>query len=198
MIREKQKIKEDYRKEIQKQVIDRGEIKSKVLDTDLHDLHGDYISKQPYVGTLGGQLMQVYFVLETIKGIYTDGLDEYNARLKENDKDDYLQKPNHPAEIMVSNHLRIFLYQYLKEMKNDSLHIVLHEDVAKWLENNLVTLAELHKMTEEQKEDFRKLFVEKRGHSAFKNTDPLMDELLGFIADICFKKAIEGAPIKTD
>jgi len=82
--------------------------------------------------------MQLYFVLATIKDIYEGGLDEYNARMKENDKDEYLLKPNNPAEVLVPSHLRHFLHQYLKDMKNDSMHIVLHNDVALWLENNLV------------------------------------------------------------
>jgi hypothetical protein len=172
MIREKEKLKAEYKKDLQKTIIDKAEFKSKAIENDLHDIHGDYLDKKlAYSGTLGGQLMQIYFVLDTIKGFYEGGLDEYKARMKENEKDDYLLKPNNPAEILVPSHLRHFLHQYLKDMKNDYMHIVLHNDVALWLENNLVAHTDLHKMTPEQKAELKKLFVSKKGHYAFQEAD---------------------------
>jgi hypothetical protein len=88
-------------------------------------------------------------VLATIKDLNDGGLDEYNARMKENDKDEYLQKPNTPAELLVPGHMRNFLHHYLKEMKNDQMHVLLHNDVSLWLENNLIAHIDLHKMTPE-------------------------------------------------
>jgi len=73
-------------------------------------------------------------------------------------------------------------------MKNDQLYLVLHGDVALWLENNLTHVNDLYKLTDEQKDELRKIFVSKRGHLAHDVTEPLMEELLGFIFDIVTKK----------
>lgn len=46
MIREKEKIKADYRKDLQKTIIDKAEFKTKAIENDLHDIHGDYLDKK--------------------------------------------------------------------------------------------------------------------------------------------------------
>jgi hypothetical protein len=54
----------------------KGEVVN-IYQTNLVDLNGHYQSNVPVMGTLGGHLMQIYYVLEEILKRYPNGLKNY-------------------------------------------------------------------------------------------------------------------------
>jgi|TARA_B110000305_G_C19436489_1_gene639281 hypothetical protein len=77
----------------------------------------------PYLGAPGGQLLQIYYVLEEIFNKYPHGLKQYMEKKIQNDDEDYFLRPNNPRELLLPEHLMPFFMTYLKDMKNDSLDI---------------------------------------------------------------------------
>jgi hypothetical protein len=47
---------------------------------------------------------------------------------------DYFLRPNNPSELLLPEHLMPFLMHYLKDMKNESIEILIHPNVAQFLE----------------------------------------------------------------
>lgn len=75
----------------------------------------------------GGQLMQVYYVIEEIIRKYPQGLRMYMEKKTMNDGDeDYFARPNNPRELLLTDHLQPFFNLYLKEMKNECIEVLLH------------------------------------------------------------------------
>jgi hypothetical protein len=53
------------------------------------------------LGALGGQLSQLYYVLEEIMKKYPQGLKNYMEKRILNDDEDYFMKPNNPRELLL-------------------------------------------------------------------------------------------------
>jgi hypothetical protein len=47
--------------------VDKGEVREHMLQLDILDITGNYEKGKPFVGAVGGQLMQLAIVLEAIK-----------------------------------------------------------------------------------------------------------------------------------
>ena len=46
------------------------------LSTNIVDVHGNF-SSEPFVGVIGGQLMQLYYIFDEIMNKYPKGLQNY-------------------------------------------------------------------------------------------------------------------------
>lgn len=66
--RAKDQLKEKYRDQIERNIIFKGEIRE-VMKENLHDVHGNY-QRDSYIGTFGGQIMQLFYVFEEITNRY--------------------------------------------------------------------------------------------------------------------------------
>ena len=66
---------EKYRDLIERNIIFRGEIKE-ALKENLQDVHGNY-SRDNFIGTVGGHVMQIFYVFEEISNRYPQGLQDY-------------------------------------------------------------------------------------------------------------------------
>ena len=55
------------REEIKSNFVDMGEVRDHILQLDICDITGNYERNKPFVGSVGGQLMQLAIVIEAIK-----------------------------------------------------------------------------------------------------------------------------------
>ena len=78
---------------------------------DLMDVNGNFEKTEPFVGAIGGELMQIYLGLVEIKKLSHKPLKEE----KKNQK--------HFKDLLNKNGLINFFLNYIKEMKNDILYI---------------------------------------------------------------------------
>lgn len=60
---------------IERNIIFRGEIKE-ALKENLQDVHGNY-TRDNFIGTVGGHVMQIFYVFEEISNRYPQGLQDY-------------------------------------------------------------------------------------------------------------------------
>lgn len=119
--RKKDQALEKFKDDVDAKVIFKGDVVS-VLHQNLVEPTGNYQSG-PYLGAPGGQLLQIYYVLEEIFNKYPHGLKQYMEKKIQNDDEDYFLRPNNPRELLLPEHLMPFFMTYLKDMKNDSLDI---------------------------------------------------------------------------
>jgi hypothetical protein len=112
--------------------------------------------------TLGGQLQQVFYVLEEIQSKYPQGLKMYMEKKIANDDEDYFTRPNNPRELLLTDHLMPFFMLYLKEMKNECIEVLLHPECAKFIKEKDVPTEELNTLSDEDALTFRELFTKNK------------------------------------
>lgn len=64
---------------------------------------------------------------------YPDGLDFYNRAKTEKDNK-YLKAPHYPRELLMSEHLDRFLMEYIRDLKNDRIEILVDQESYEFLE----------------------------------------------------------------
>ena len=96
-LEELKKLKE----EIHKLFVSKGDTKDGITSFDLLDIHGNYDKNRGYVGTVGGQFMQIVLVVQALYNEFAQGTNE-KAKA-------FFNKQN----------LTQYLIQYLKDMKNE-------------------------------------------------------------------------------
>ena len=79
--------------------------------------------------------MQIYYIIEEITNRYPEGLKIYMEKKIANNDEEYFNKPNNLRELLLSEHVMPFIMSYLKDMKNDSIDLVLHPLCVKFLNN---------------------------------------------------------------
>lgn len=70
--RAKEQAKNKMRDEIRRLLIDKGQVFSPVNQTELLEIHGCYEKGKQYLGALGGQLQQLYYVINSILKLYDE------------------------------------------------------------------------------------------------------------------------------
>ncbi len=70
--------------------------------------------------------MQIYYILEEIIKKYPQGLKNYMEKKIQADDEDYFLRPNNLRELLLPDYLMPFLMSYLKDMKNESIEIMIH------------------------------------------------------------------------
>lgn len=81
--REKDNKKQALRDEIYKYYVKKGETQQPVASTDLLDFHGNYVKAASFLGSLGGHLQQMYYVIATIMDKHEADLTAYYERSRE-------------------------------------------------------------------------------------------------------------------
>ena len=70
--RAKEQAKNKMRDEIRRLLIDKGQVCNPVNQTELMEIHGCYEKGKQYLGALGGQLQQLYYVVNSILKLYDE------------------------------------------------------------------------------------------------------------------------------
>ncbi len=78
------------------------------------------------MGALGGQLQQLYYVVNAILKKYDErSLEGYYRKLAEDPKQESLKNPSSPRELVLENYFLPFFLTALKELKCDSLQFLM-------------------------------------------------------------------------
>ena len=70
--RAKEQAKNKMRDEIRRMLIDKGQVCQPVNQTELMEIHGCYEKGKQYLGAVGGQLQQLYYVINSILKLYDE------------------------------------------------------------------------------------------------------------------------------
>lgn len=151
---------ERFKDAVYSSIVLKGE-KVNVLQTNLVDIDSHYCNDR-MLCTLGGQLQQVFYVLEEIQSKYPQGLKMYMEKKIANDDEDYFTRPNNPRELLLTDHLMPFFMLYLKEMKNECIEVLLHPECAKFIKEKDVPTEELNTLSDEDALTFRELFTKNK------------------------------------
>jgi len=90
-------------------------------------------------------------------------------------------------EILEEEHSMPFLMSYLKEMKNESIELMLHPICAKFLDDNDSTYDDLSELSEENLKQFKILFCENKQQN-LKGLSSNMDLIIEKLIDLLAKK----------
>jgi hypothetical protein len=171
-----------------------------VLKTNISDVHGNY-SKETFVGTIGGQLNQLYYIVEEIEKKFPHGLKVYMEKQleQENPDKEYFDRPNNLRELILKEHFISFFMQYLKDgMQNDSIDIQLHKLCANYLDNLECPHDDLSELTDEQLIEFKEL-LKKHKPATIREASKNMDLIIDACLDVLSKRvSVEGLSIKID
>jgi len=89
--------------------------------------------------------------------------------------------------------------QYLKDMKNDAIEILLHEECVSFLNNLEIPTDDLSSLTDEDLVQFKELFNSKRMSYFHQGTGKMMDTLYDYLIDILAKRVpVEGVNVKVE
>lgn len=128
-LREKEAAKEKLRGEVRRLLIDKATVVSPVTSGELLDIHGNYDRGNKYMGALGGQLQQLYYVVNAIFKTFSNenaALRDYQDKMREDPKADSVKNPHSPRELVLEHHFIPWLVQAIKELKCDHLSFLMH------------------------------------------------------------------------
>ena len=149
-----------FKDQVKGAVIFKGEVVD-ALKTNLLDINSNF-NRDPSLGAYGGQLMQIYYIIEEIIKKYPHGLKMYMEKKIANDDEDYFVRPNNPRELLLTDHLLPFFMLYLKEMKNECIEVMLHPECTKFLKEREIDYEALDKLTDEDYMKFKELFIKNK------------------------------------
>ncbi len=132
------KLKEN----IKANFVDKGEVKENLHQIETIDMTGHYERNRNFAGSLGGQLMQLAIIMKTVQ-------DHSEKQQTEGPVSERTQNKKSLKDLISRSGLFNFMLNYLKDMRNDSLSIMISHDTAAYLEQAKVGLNEIHKLSEE-------------------------------------------------
>lgn len=195
--RAKDQALEKFKDEVDMNVIMKAEIVT-CLQTNLVDINGHY-SKEPFQSAPGGQLMQIYLVLEEFMNKYPQGLKNYMEKKIQNDDEDYFTKPNNLRELLLPEHLMPFLMQYLKDMKNEAIELMITQECLDFLNELEISTDDLSSLSDEDLVKFKEMFNGKRMSQFHQGVGKMMDTLYDYLIDILAKRVpVEGVNVKVE
>jgi hypothetical protein len=88
---------------------------------------------------------------------------------------------------------------YLKDMKNESIEIMLHSSCKKFLQDRKCSFSDLSSLTDEDIINFKELFFENRVSKFHRGTGKMMETLYDYIIDILNRRVpVDGTNVKVD
>ena len=169
--RERKKAKALLRQQINKHIIDKGEVKQNVASEPLLDIYGSYerTAANKFLAGIGGQLQQLYYVIEAMYDIYpeSDLVDHY-AKMKEDPKGESVQKANNPRELLMEQFFVPFMLGFLKELKCEYMQFMISPklqqiiDVLQVKRNQNTDAYDFTRLNDKDYYAFRHAFVEEK------------------------------------
>ena len=74
--------------EIRRILVDKSKVENPAVNADLLDIHGNWQRGQQFIGAIGGQIMQLYYVVNSILHLFPadENLKEYYKKMAEDPK----------------------------------------------------------------------------------------------------------------
>ena len=126
--RAKREAKAAMRAQINRHIIDKGQVLSNVAAEPLLDIYGSYekTTSSKFFAAIGGQLQQIYYVIDALFQIYPEAdLQEHFQKRQEDPKAEAVQKANNPRELLMEQFFVPFMLNCLKELKAEYLHFMI-------------------------------------------------------------------------
>lgn len=126
--RAKREAKAALRAQINRHIIDKGQVLSNVAGEPLLDIYGSYekTSSSKFFAAIGGQLQQIYYVVDALFQIYPESdLQEHFQKRQEDPKAEAVQKANNPRELLLEQFFVPFMLNCLKELKAEYVHFMI-------------------------------------------------------------------------
>ena len=122
--------------------IDKGQALDHMSSLDLLDINGNLEKSKQFIGTVGGELMQIYLVLLGMKFLQEKIEKEAASEVEK-------QGQKRPGDVLSRLGLINFFLGYIKEIKHDTVFIQVSAQAMALLEEFKLTMGELSKLTEE-------------------------------------------------
>jgi hypothetical protein len=108
-------------------LIEKGTVVNPAFGAELLDFHGCYEKGKQFLGALGGELQQIYYVINAIvkKFSKTSDLSDYFARVTEDPKQESVKHAKTPRELLLENFFLPFMLTFLKELKHDDIKFLI-------------------------------------------------------------------------
>ena len=106
--------------------------------------------------------------MNEIRLFYPHGLEEYGRAdrgAKKGRKEDieYLKNPHRPKELTRLEHLTTFLLKYIRDLKNESIQILVSKKCAEYLKDECkCDLKDISKLSSNQLMEFKKIFTKNK------------------------------------
>ena len=143
--------------------------------------------------------MQIFYIFEEISNRYPQGLKDYmQKKIQKEADEDYFQRPNNLRELCTVEHQMPFLMHYLKDMRNESVDILVHPRVDQWCRDNDVDLENLANIDDDKLLTFRELVKDNRTRN-LRGLGKTMDSIFDNLIDIAARRVPQdGANVKID
>ena len=100
---------------------------------------------------------------------------------------------------MLPDHLMPFLMQYIKDMRNPAIEIMIHPVCQAYLKQHRCDLNDLSRLSDEDLIKFKELFMQHRVSVAHKWTGPGIELLYDYVIDILSKRVpIENVQVRVE
>jgi len=126
--RAKREAKAALRAQINRHIIDKGQVLPNVAGEPLLDIYGSYekTSSSKFFAAIGGQLQQIYYVVDALFQIYPEtDLQEHFQKRQEDPKAEAVQKASNPRELLLEQFFVPFMLNCLKELKAEYVHFMI-------------------------------------------------------------------------
>ena len=128
-VREKENAKKKMRDEIRRLIIDKSSLVTPVANGELVDIHGNFERGKQFMGALGGQLQQLYYVVNAVFTVFNNdalALKDHVEKMREDPKAESLKNPHSPRELVLEMHFVPWLLTALKELKCEYMAFLMH------------------------------------------------------------------------
>ena len=151
---------------------------------NLLDFNANFSDKS-HIGVPGGQLLQLFYVLDQIKIHFPIGLKTYTSRKLMHDYE-YFLEPHEPRELLLNenDHLLTFLIKYLLQMQNESIEILISRECEDYLDEHNGTLSDMSKMEKTHLLSFKKIFIAQKLSLFHQRSDAMIDTIYDYFIDI--------------
>lgn len=121
--RAKDQAKAKMTDEIRRILVDKSKVENPAVNADLLEIHGNWQRGQQFIGAIGGQIMQLYYVVNAIMKLFPaeESLKEYYKKMAEDPKQESVKEPQNPRELVMEQFFVPFLLTAIKELKCDAI-----------------------------------------------------------------------------
>lgn len=94
-----------------------------MVQQDILEINGNFENTRPFLGAVGGQLMQICLALQGIAFLPTERSDQEDEKKDENKEDNKEEKKSEKSlnDLTKNPNLLLVMLHYIKDMKNESL-----------------------------------------------------------------------------
>lgn len=143
--------------------------------------------------------MQLFYIVDEIMKKYPQGMKNYMEKKLSNDDEEYFQRPNNPRELLILEHFLPFLMQFLQEMKNEAIEILIDHKTYDFLKEREVPIDDISQLKDEDLLVFKQEMQKNKVSQFHASAGEQMDTIFNILIDIMSRRVLLDNPtIKLD